>query len=71
MTSEQRTRLQQAAVFLSQATEIIQAVKDQIEEAYEELSESAQEGTRGEAMQEDIANLDDALTGIESAESSL
>jgi hypothetical protein len=41
--------------------------RDALQTRYNDMSEAAQEGSRGEALSEKIAQLEDALTSLENA----
>lgn len=57
--------LDEAKSKLEEATEIVQTCKDEEDECYCSLPESLQEGEKGDIMQENSDNLDEALTTIE------
>lgn len=70
--------LDEADALAQQAFEIVEAVRDEEEEAYDNLPESLQQGERGENMQSAICSLenidlesvfDDARSYIEEAQS--
>ena len=53
-------KLEQMDALKAELIEMIEEIKNDEEEAYENLPESLQETDRGEAMQEAIDNLDNA-----------
>jgi len=63
--------LQKAQALLNEALTMIEGIKDEEEESFENLPEAFQEGDRGEAMQEAIDQMDSAISGIEEAVSCL
>ena len=50
MNKERRKRLEEASALLEQAREVIEDVKCEEEEAYDNLPEAFQAGERGEQM---------------------
>lgn len=49
----------------------VESIQSEEQDAYDNLPESIQDGERGDRMQEAIDNLDDALTLIDEAVTSL
>lgn len=66
MNKQDRKELQKALDFLNSANEIITSIKEQEEEKYENLPESIQDSEKGERFQENIDNLDYAISDLES-----
>ena len=60
-----RKLLDQSSALLQQATEEIDAIRDEEQEAYDALPESLQGGDRGDAMQQAIEALDSAFNDLE------
>ncbi|WP_347889118.1 hypothetical protein ABHF54_13855 (plasmid) [Nitrosomonas europaea] len=60
-----REKIAEAEVALEAAREIVQEVKDDEEAALDNMPESFQDGERGQAMQEAIDALDDALSEMD------
>lgn len=58
MNKARRKELERAIELLEQAKEIIEAVTEEEQEAYDNLPESIQYGERGEAMEEIISDLE-------------
>jgi len=50
---------------IEEALALVTECKDAEQEAYDNMPESFQEGTRGDAMQEHISNLEDAVTALQ------
>lgn len=71
MNKARRTRLNEAMQMLCEAQEIIEACKDEEEDAFYNLPDSLQGSERGEAMEECISNMADANSGISDAISTL
>lgn len=67
MNKQNRKDLQEALDLISKAAEIISAVKEEEEEKYDNLPEGIQDSEKGERFQENIDNLDYAISDIESA----
>lgn len=65
MNKQNRKELQKALDLLNSANEIITSIKEQEEEKYENLPEGIQESERGEKFQENIDNLDYAISDLE------
>lgn len=71
MNNDRRKRITEAQELLSQASSILETVRDEEQEAYENLPESLQEGERGQRMEEAADILDIAVDDIEDMESKL
>ena len=71
MKPERLAILESALTDIQDALETLQEVRDEEEEAYDNLPESLQDGERGDMMQEAIDNLDDAIGSIEEAADTL
>lgn len=65
MNKQRRKRLSEATDLLASALSIIEEVKSEEEEAFENLPESLQTSERGEQMEEYISILDDVYGSIE------
>ena len=68
MNAEQRTQVTAVVQEIGIARGKLEELRDEIQNDFEELSEKAQDGPRGEAMQEDIAKLEETVAGLEQAE---
>jgi hypothetical protein len=62
-----RKELQKAVDLLEQAKSIIEACRDEEQDAYDNLPESLQYSDRGEAMDGFIYEMEDAIDSIDSA----
>lgn len=60
MNKARRKELERAVDLLYQAKEIIESVRDDEQEAYDNLPESIQYSERGEQMSENVDTLDNA-----------
>lgn len=67
MNNPRRTRLKNASDLLSQSIAIVEQVKEEEEEAFDNLPESLQYADKGERMQEILSQLDDVMAAIEQA----
>ena len=65
MNKPRREELEKALSLLGQARDIIESVKDDETDAYENLPESFQESERGEQMSEYIDSMDESLSYID------
>lgn len=71
MNKERRKRLKEAAAALSEAYDIIDEVKSEEAEAYDNLPEGIQYGERGEQMAANVDTLEDILSSIEDAQEAI
>lgn len=69
MNKERRKRLAEAFEKIGEVKEIIESVKDEEQEAYDNLPENFQNWERGEEMQGYIEMLDEAYGYLDDAES--
>lgn len=69
MNKERRKRLAEAFEKIVEVREILEGVKDEEQEAYDNLPENFQNGERGEEMQNYIEMIDEACGYLEDAES--
>lgn len=61
MNKQRRNRIAEALELISQARDILEEVKDEEQESYENLPESLQYGERGEQMQENVDSLEEFI----------
>ncbi len=66
MNAERRKKLDDILSRLEQIRADIKIVKDEEQEAYDNLPESFQNGEKGEAMQSAISSLEDADNDVDS-----
>ena len=71
MNKARRKAIKEACELIQRATEIITEVRDEEDEALNNLPESFQYGEKGEAMEEAIDTLSDAVDYLEETESNL
>ena len=69
MNKQRRKKLEKAFNMIGEVKDILEEVKSEEEEAYENLPESFQNGERGEEMQGYIEMIDEAYGYLEDAES--
>lgn len=65
MNAIRRKELMRAIELLDEAKGILESVKDEEQEAFDNLPESFQASERGETMEDNIYNLDEAYDSIE------
>lgn len=71
MNNDRRTRITDAMEHLSLAREILEDVRDEEQEAYDNLPENLKEGERGQKMEDALGTLDTVVSDLEDMESSL
>lgn len=69
MNKQRRNRIAEALELISQARGILEEVKDEEQESYENLPESLQYGERGEQMQENVDSLEEFIGYLEETDS--
>ena len=69
MNKQRRNRIAEALELISQARGILEEVKDEEQESYENLPESLQHGERGEQMQENVDSLEEFIGYLEETDS--
>ena len=67
MNKQRRKELEKIQTKLSEAYTDLETIRDEEEEAYDNLPENIQDSERGEVMQDAISTLEDALNSIEEA----
>jgi len=67
MNRERRKKLQDAAKRIGHIVELIEEIRDEEQDAHDNLPESMIDGERGERMEEAIDHLEDAIADLESA----
>lgn len=67
VNKQRRTKLSDANSLLNRAVTIVELVKDEEQDSYDNLPENLQDGERGEAMQEAIDELQIAIDSINDA----
>jgi hypothetical protein len=71
MNKARRISITKIADSLQALKSDVESIQSEEQDAYDNLPESIQDGERGDRMQEAIDNLDDALTLIDEAVTSL
>ena len=69
MNRQRRKKLSEAFDLVAKAEELIDAVKDEETESYENLPDNFRDGDRGEEMQNYIDMMDEAIGYLQDAES--
>lgn len=67
MNQQRRKRLEEASDLMNRARDILEEVKDEEQEAYDNLPENFQNGERGEEMQGYIDAIEEAYDGLDTA----
>ena len=68
MNKSRRKQIQEALSLIEKAYDLLTDAKDEEEEAFDNLPESLQESERGMTMQDNVDNLDTAVTSLEEIE---
>jgi len=71
MNDERRKEIAKAMTLLQDAVNIIEAVKDEEQDSFDNMPESFQQGDKGSQMEEGIQALESAVDSIQSAEGDL
>lgn len=71
MNKNRRAMLEEVIEKLSEAKTMLEDIKDEEQEAYENMPESLQGSERGEAMSDNIYKMDDAWESIDTAMNNL
>lgn len=76
MNGERRKRIAKVitlleAIDLSEITSALEALRDEEQEAFDNMPESFQDGDRGQAAQEAIDHLESAISAVEGAEAEI
>lgn len=71
MNKARRKQLERALGALSDARSLIEEMKDEEQEAFDNMPESIQTSDRGETMEEIIYKLEDIVSSLEDAEGTL
>ncbi len=69
MNRQRRKKLSEAFDLVAKAEELIDAVKDEETESYENLPDNFRDGDRGEEMQNYIDMMDEVIGYLQDAES--
>ena len=71
MNNARRKKIEEAKVFLQQAVNLLEGVRDEEQEAYDNMPESFQEGDKGDAAQTAINALESALDDLQNCADNL
>jgi hypothetical protein len=71
MNAKRRKELEKALGYLNSAKQIIDLMKDEEQDAFDNMPEGLQMSEKGEAMEEAIENLEEALSSLEDVISSV
>lgn len=66
MNAKRRKELEKVIELIEDAKNKLEALKDEEQEAFDNMPESLQYSEKGERMEEIISNLDDSLSDLES-----
>ena len=69
MNKQKRKRLGEAFDLISQAEEILEEVKEEEEDGYDNLPDSFRDGEKGEAMQNCVEMMDEVIGYLQDANS--
>lgn len=69
MNNARRKSVAEALELIEKARNILEEVKDEEQEAYDNLPESLQYGERGERMQENVDTIEEYLSYLEETDS--
>ena len=68
MNDSRRKQLSAATTLITQAIGIIEEVREEEQESFDNMPEGMQSGEKGSAMETTIAILDDAISSLEEAD---
>jgi type II secretory pathway pseudopilin PulG len=71
MNKQRRNEISKATALIAQARELLEAVRDEEQEAFDNLSEGLQQGERGQQIEENANTLSEACDGLEGIESDI
>lgn len=67
MNAQRRKQLAEAVAKLEEARTLIEIVRDEEQDAFDNMPEGLQTGERGEKMESAISRMEDVLNDLESA----
>ena len=68
MNNQRRKKIRKALGLIGEAHDILEEVRDEEEESYDNLPEKQKEGERGDTMEENISTLEDFIGQLEEAD---
>ena len=71
MNAQRRKMLGKVSDLISEARTLLEDIRDEEQEAFDNMPESLQASERGEAMEDAISTMDDIISSLEDAESEL
>jgi septal ring factor EnvC (AmiA/AmiB activator) len=71
MNKKRREAIDDLVNKINEIKEAAESLRDEEQEAFDNMPESLQQGDKGQAMEEAISNLDDAVNALEEAISGL
>jgi len=69
MNDSRRKKLAEALAKMQDAKVIIEEVRDEEQESFDNLSEGLQQGDKGQKMEEIVSQLDEAIEACDNADS--
>ena len=67
MNKENRKELEKAIALIEDAKEIVERIKDEEQEKFDNLTEGLQQTERGQRFEETVSTLDDVFSQLEEA----
>lgn len=67
MNKENRKELEKAIALIEDAKEIVEYIKDEEQDKFDNLSEGLQQSEKGQMFEENVSALDDASSQLEEA----
>lgn len=71
MNKQRRAQLQKVVEMMADARALLEEIRDDEQDAFDNLPESFQESERGEQMEEYIYNMEEAIDALEEDENTL
>lgn len=71
MNKQRRAQLQKVVEMIADARALLEEIRDDEQDAFDNLPESFQESERGEQMEEYIYNMEEAIDALEEDENTL
>ena len=71
MNQDRRKRLEKIQGLIDDAIAQLEEIREEEQEAFDNMPESIQDGERGETMQEHISNMEDVESSLDDARSVL
>lgn len=71
MNQDRRNRLEKIQGLIDDAMAQLEQIREEEQEAFDNMPESFQDGERGETMQEHISNMEDAESSLDDVKSTI